>query len=120
MSGLVELIGGIRWQYLLYVQDIRLPWWRVLALMIIGVFFNVVAPGGTGGDLVKTFYLMKETPGKRTLALLSVIMDRILGLLSVVILAAIFITVRWIGSLPRSRRDNSCTPPSRFCPAQCC
>lgn len=95
ISGCVELVGGIRWQYLLYVQDIRLPWWRILALMIIGVFFNFVAPGGTGGDLVKTFYLMKETPGKRTLALLSVIMDRILGLLSVVVLAAIFIWVRW-------------------------
>ncbi len=95
ISGAVEFIGGVRWQYLLYVQEIRLPWWRILALTIIGVFFNFIAPGGTGGDLVKTFYLMKETPGKRTLALLSVIMDRILGLLSVVVLAGIFITLRW-------------------------
>lgn len=95
ISGGVEIIGAVRWQYLLYVQEIRLPWWRVFALVIVGVFFNFIAPGGTGGDLVKTFYLMKETPGKRTLALLSVIMDRILGLLAVVLLGGIFISLRW-------------------------
>jgi uncharacterized membrane protein YbhN (UPF0104 family) len=93
--GFVELLSGIRWQWLLRVQGVQLSWARVFLLTLVGVFFNFFIPGGTGGDVVKIFYLLKETPGQRALALLSVLVDRIVGLLGLAILAAVLLGTRW-------------------------
>ncbi len=93
--GVVEFLATIRWQLLLRVQGIHIGWGRVLRLLMIGVFFNFFIPGGTGGDVVKTFYLIKESPGKIPQALLSVLVDRIIGLFSLIVLAGIFIGLRW-------------------------
>jgi uncharacterized membrane protein YbhN (UPF0104 family) len=93
--GVVEVLSAMRWQWLLRVQGITLSWGRVFLLMLIGIFFNFFIPGGTGGDVVKIFYLLKETPGQRGAALLSVLVDRILGLLGLAILAGILIGARW-------------------------
>jgi uncharacterized protein (TIRG00374 family) len=93
--GVVELVAGLRWQILLRVQGIELSWLRLWALLLIGVFFNFFIPGGTGGDIVKTFYLLKETPGKRTVALLSVLVDRLIGLIALIIFAGVFTALNW-------------------------
>ena len=104
--GLVELLTGVRWQLLLRVQGIQLGWGRMFLLMLIGVFFNFCIPGGTGGDVVKIFYLVKETPGQRALAMLSVLVDRMLGLLGIALLAGILISLRWswLTSVPQTAR----------------
>src|SRR5687768_3274301 len=93
--GIVETGAGLRWHLLLKVQNIHLSWRRVLALVFIGLFFNFFIPGATGGDAVKIFYLLKETPGCRTAALLSVIVDRLLGLFALVVLAGVLIALKW-------------------------
>ena len=49
--GVVEICSGVRWQLLLRVQGIALGWGRVFMLLLIGVFFNFIIPGGTGGDV---------------------------------------------------------------------
>ena len=93
--GVVEICAGVRWQLLLRVQGIALSWARVFMLLLIGVFFNFVIPGGTGGDVVKVFYLLKETPGKRAQALLSVLVDRLIGLFALIAMAGVFIAAQW-------------------------
>jgi len=104
--GLTEVLSGIRWQLLLRVQGISLSWTRVFLLTLVGVFFNFFIPGGTGGDVVKIFYLLKETPGQRSLALLSVLVDRIAGVLGLALLAAGLIAARWswLTSVPETER----------------
>jgi len=93
--GLVEVLAAARWQILLRVQDVKIGTWRLVSLLMIGIFFNQFMPGGTGGDVVKIFYLMKETPGKRTQALLAALMDRMIGLLGLIIVAGTLIAWRW-------------------------
>lgn len=93
--GFVELIATLRWQLLLRVQDIQLSFRRVFALTMVGVFFNFFIPGGTGGDAVKIFYLVKETPGRRGKALLSVLVDRLIGLLALIVFAGLLIAWKW-------------------------
>ena len=74
--GVVEFLAGGRWYILLRVQKVKLPLWRVGALFMLGIFFNQFMPGGTGGDLVKIFYLMKEIPDRslKSKGLLAVLM----------------------------------------------
>ena len=93
--GVVEVLAGFRWRILLRIQGIHLGWGRLSMLLLIGVFFNYFIPGGTGGDVVKIFYLLKETPGKRSAALLTVLMDRLVGLIALIFMAGFLIATRW-------------------------
>src|SRR5205085_10144939 len=49
---LVELAAVIRWRILLKVQGINLSTSRLIALFLIGMFYNQFLPGGTGGDII--------------------------------------------------------------------
>jgi uncharacterized protein (TIRG00374 family) len=56
--GVVEVLASGRWYLLMRVQGIRLKMWRLGALFMLGIFFNMFMPGGTGGDVLKVFYLI--------------------------------------------------------------
>jgi glycosyltransferase 2 family protein len=93
--GFVELVATVRWQILLRVQGIYLGWIRAGMLLMIGVFFNLFMLGATGGDVVKIYYLLKETPGKKAAAFLAVLMDRVIGLLALVSITGLLIGYRY-------------------------
>ncbi|MFL6528781.1 MAG: lysylphosphatidylglycerol synthase transmembrane domain-containing protein [Chthoniobacterales bacterium] len=92
---IVELAAIIRWHVLLRVQGIRLSFSRTFALFFIGMFYNQFLPGGTGGDIIKTYLLLKETPGKGPGALLAVLFDRIIGLVALVFITGALIALRY-------------------------
>jgi len=88
---LTVLIAGTRWWWLLRVNGMNVRLNEALRFTWIGTFFNTVVPGATGGDLIKAIYIMKHCPGHRVPALVSVIVDRVLGLASLAILAAVVV-----------------------------
>jgi uncharacterized protein (TIRG00374 family) len=102
---IVELGAIVRWQILLKVQGINLTNARITALFFIGMFYNQFLPGGTGGDIVKTYLLWKETPGKKPGALLAVMFDRMVGLVALIIITGVLIFLRynWLTSTPPTR-----------------
>ncbi len=91
----VEFVAAIRWHILLKVQKIHLTVPRVSGLFLIGMFYNQFLPGGTGGDLVKSYLLLKETPGKATGALLAVVFDRMIGLIALISITGTLIALRY-------------------------
>src|SRR5882724_9195131 len=68
----VEVAAAFRWHVLLKVQKIHLSLPRLAGLFFIGMFYNQFLPGGTGGDIMKSYYLLKETPDKKAGALLAI------------------------------------------------
>ena len=79
----------MRWNMLLKGMGLHLPLRKVLNLNLTGFFFNTIAPGAVGGDLVKAFYLFREQHhGARTPAMLSILLDRIMGLYAVFAVAS--------------------------------
>jgi uncharacterized protein (TIRG00374 family) len=80
-------LGSERWRTLLVTQSHRLTAWATYKLTLIGIFFNFAVPGGVGGDLVKAYYFSKDHPESRMVAATSVLMDRVLGLYSMVLMA---------------------------------
>src|SRR5688572_4642201 len=92
---IVEVAAATRWQILLRVQGINLSNLRVAALFIIGMFYNQFLPGGTGGDIVKTYFLWKETPGKKAGGLLAVMFDRLIGLIALIFITGVLIFLRY-------------------------
>jgi uncharacterized protein (TIRG00374 family) len=71
-----------RWVVLLKVQDITVSKFRALRIMLAGMFFNLFLFGSTGGDVIKMFFIMREAPTKKAGALLSVFIDRVVGVLA--------------------------------------
>lgn len=102
---IVELAAVVRWQILLKVQGINLSNGRVAALFFIGMFYNQFLPGGTGGDIVKTYLLWKEIPDKKSGGLLAVLFDRMIGLIALIIITGVLIFLRysWLTSTPATR-----------------
>jgi len=91
----VEIAAAFRWNVLLKVQKIHLSLPRLSGLFLIGMFYNQFLPGGTGGDIIKSYYLLKETPDKKAGALLAVVFDRFIGLVALVAITITLIGLRY-------------------------
>jgi len=89
----VEIAAAFRWHVLLKVQGIHLSFLRLSGLFLIGMFYNQFLPGGTGGDIMKSYYLLKETPDKKAGALLAVVFDRFIGLVALVAITGTLIVL---------------------------
>jgi uncharacterized protein (TIRG00374 family) len=84
-----QLLVVTRWWRLLLAAGLRVRWYESLRLTCLGLFFNLVVPGLTGGDLVKALLVARAHPQHKHAAVVSIAFDRLLGLLCMVILAAI-------------------------------
>lgn len=85
------VIDVFRWQILLRVQGIAVTFWRALQLTWIGLFASAFLPGITGGDVVKAVLVARNTHARRTAAVLSVFLDRAVGLVALAVFAAIIL-----------------------------
>jgi len=88
------LITSRRWHMLLGAQDIHMTQGRSFVLNMVGAFYNSFMPGSTGGDLAKAYYAARHTT-HRVRAVLSVIIDRILGLVALIVLGGVMATLQW-------------------------
>ncbi len=59
----------------------------VLRINCIGMFFNSFMPGALGGDLVKAFYIAKDNKARKVGAVMTILIDRIVGFQAVMIVA---------------------------------
>lgn len=78
-----------RWRQLFMTQNLFISRFETFKLSMIGIFFNIVMPGGVGGDLIKGFYFVRQNPHSRAGAMSSVLMDRILGLYAMICMALV-------------------------------
>src|SRR5438309_10030029 len=90
----VEIAAFVRWQILLKVHCISLSLPRVAGLSLIGMFYTQFLPGGTGGDIIKSYLLLKETD-KKAGALLAVVFDRFIGLVALVAITVTLVSMRF-------------------------
>ena len=90
-----EISNIIRWNILLRVQGMRIGWLRLAQLFFVGLFFNLFMPGYTGGDFARLFYSMREFPDRKKEAVLTIVMDRLIGMLALVVTAVGTTILRW-------------------------
>ena len=81
-----------RWRLLLDAQDIRLAGRRLLGSYLVAIFFNNFLPSNIGGDVVR---IRDTAPAARskTLATTVVLVDRGIGLMGLVLVAALGATM---------------------------
>src|ERR1051325_234689 len=98
----------LRWHILLRAEEISIRFRDTFALTMIGLLFNTLIPSSVGGDVVKGYYLTTYAGGKKTRALTTMIIDRGLGMLALLIAASA--SILW--NLPAVRESR---PVALFC-----
>jgi hypothetical protein len=83
------LCCSFRWFLIVRIQKLSQSFPSILSLTMIGNFFNTFMPGSVGGDLIKAWYIAGREPEKRTRAVFSVLIDRVLGLTVIVCYSAV-------------------------------
>lgn len=96
------LITFVRWSILVRVIEPRFTLRSSILLGFIGYVFNLVIPGAVGGDVIKAAYLARMQI-RKTQAIASMAIDRILGLLGLFILAAVAGVLAWGLATPKVR-----------------
>jgi uncharacterized protein (TIRG00374 family) len=81
-------VGSVKWQILLKAQGIRVPLSSLLSFTFVGLFFGNFLPTNVGGDLVRGYDLARHTLLPAETAI-SVLVDRMLGLIAFVFVAAV-------------------------------
>lgn len=89
------IVASERWRGLLLARGFHLSFLQAMRFTLIGSFFNFVIPGGVGGDVVKSYYVAKENPTARLKSILTIAMDRLLGLFSMLVMALIVMLIEW-------------------------
>ena len=92
---LTVCIAGWRWQRLLRVFQIYIPLKPLICITQIGQFFVVFLPGPVGDDLTRMLYISRLAPGRVGEACTTVLLDRCIGLASVLVLAVLCIPWHW-------------------------
>jgi uncharacterized protein (TIRG00374 family) len=85
----------LRWFLLVRALDLPLRLREALRLGMIGVFFNTLLPGSVGGDIIKAAALARGQ-SRRTAAVATVIMDRVIALWALVWFVAILGSAFWL------------------------
>ena len=80
-----------RWYFLLKMQEINLTFKETLILHMSGFFFNTTTPGAVSGDVIKMATVMKRDPQNRIPAIMTIFMDRLIGLFALIILVLILV-----------------------------
>jgi len=81
----VLLIVSWRWRLLLAVHRVRMSFWRIFELSMIGQFFSAFLLGTTGGDVIKIFYVARAVPNQKAAVSFTVIVDRIIGMVALLL-----------------------------------
>jgi glycosyltransferase 2 family protein len=91
-----QCIAMFRWGLLLRAQGLVYPPKKVVRYSMIGAFFNTTMPGAVSGDLIKAWYVVNEHKGqKKTPVLSSIFVDRVFGIMGLVLVSASPLLLNW-------------------------
>ena len=88
------LLCAIRWNMLLKSQGVSIPFPQLLVLFFIGHFFSSLLPGAVSGDVFKAYYVARKTPDKKAEVVSTVFIDRIIGMLALLLLTVTMMATR--------------------------
>lgn len=97
-------LTATRWWLLLRHTGENVSWRHVLPSYYLGIFFNNLLPTGIGGDLVRTVRLKRRGLDLKALAA-SMIMDRAIGLLMMLLMATACAV--WARDIPLDDKSRS-------------
>lgn len=91
LMGGTLLVGVVRWRTVLRVQGLDLRFNRAAEISLVAHFFNSFLLGTVGGDVMKAYCAARETHHKKTEAVVTVFVDRVIGLWAMLVFATVML-----------------------------
>lgn len=88
-------LAVVRWRCLVLGQSVEMGWGAAFRLSLVGMFFSSLLPGAVSGDIIKAYYSCRREPGAQAGLILSVLLDRFLGLVGIAPLALAATLLNW-------------------------
>ena len=82
------LISAWRWGLLLGAQHVHVRWRKLVDSYVVAYFFNNFLPSNIGGDVIRIRDTAGHT-GSKTLATTVILFDRVIGVMALVLIAAL-------------------------------
>jgi len=98
LMGISLFFVSVRWRILMNILSMKFTLARVNMITLIGHFFNSFLFGSTGGDLIKALYLLKNDKSKLTRVFTSILVDRVMGLMSLIVLSIFAININHLST----------------------
>lgn len=92
-------ITFVRWYILVRAQDLPFTVRNAFRLGLVSSFFNSILPGSVGGDIFKAVAIAREQ-SRRTVAVATIVVDRVLGLWALAWLVAVSGGLFWLTDNP--------------------
>ena len=86
---------ALRTSLLFRSQAMPLPVATALRLTLVSSWFALFSPGAAGGDIAKVFYATREARGRRAEITVILLLDRAIGLLSLLLLPLLMVPFFW-------------------------
>jgi len=101
--GMGVVVTATRWYFLVRAQGLSLSYKETIQLGMIGVFFNTFMPGTVGGDVIKAWYVAGHEPEKKTKAIFTIALDRVLGLTTILFYTGVTLMffTEWLEAKPQ-------------------
>lgn len=95
VAALALMVTFIRWHLLVRAQGLEFSRWNAIRLGLVGFFFNTILPTSVGGDILKAIAISKEQ-SRRTVAVATILIDRVVGLWALAWYVAIVGGIFWV------------------------
>lgn len=82
------VMSFLRWRMVALAAGVPMTVFEALRFGAIGFALNFVALGNIGGDVVKATLLAHGRPGRRTVAVTTILVDRVMGLFALLLFAS--------------------------------
>jgi uncharacterized membrane protein YbhN (UPF0104 family) len=89
------LLTILRWYYLVRAQTLPFTVTNALRLGLVGFYFSIFLPGSVGGDIIKATFIARGQ-SRRTVAVATVILDRVIALWGLIWFVALLGGVFWL------------------------
>jgi len=80
---------AMRWRLLNSDPTTQLNRWQYFRYVMLSNTFNLFMPGSLGGDVIRSILVLQEVDSQRGANLLAIVVDRVIGLASILILGSI-------------------------------
>src|SRR5262249_25803485 len=96
----------LRWYLLVRAQDLPFKVSDAMRLGMIGIYFSAFLPGSVGGDIMRAAFLAKEQKDRRTVAVATVLMDRVIALWGLIWFVALLGSAFWAAGMLDSAAES--------------
>jgi uncharacterized membrane protein YbhN (UPF0104 family) len=94
IAGAIHL-SVVRWFLLLKIQGQAVPFWRLWHITFASYFIGTTTFGTLGADAIRLYYIGRERPESVGQAYLSIAVDRLIGLLGLVVIGLILFALNY-------------------------